>query len=184
MQSLVPGRDFRSSLNSRSHKKKVCGCFCNSQWQSFGVFCVFCLEKNCLCYPRSGDEGSNTSLNNRINNRIASLLNQGKQFSQYSDINNSRLVSSSASFPRNMILKYKMKLSEGSWDKILHSKLRTQCLWKEEKKFLAVFFFEAIYQSSGSSFHVFFVKTTKESYQPFWNHSIAIHTLACGRMSS
>ena len=32
---------------------------------------------------------------------------------------------------------------------------------------------EAINQSSGSSFRDFFVKTTKESLQPFWNLSIA-----------
>ena len=40
--------------------------------------------------------------------------NQGKQFSRYSDVTNSRLVSSSAYFPENMALKYKMKLSECS----------------------------------------------------------------------
>ena len=62
--------------------------------------------------------------------------NQGNQFSQYSDVTNGRLVSSSAYFPRNMTLKYNMKLSEGSCDKILYSKLRTQCFWKEE-----IFFF-------------------------------------------
>ena len=31
-----------------------------------------------------------------------------------------------------------MKLSERFENKILHSKLRTQCFWKEEKKCLAV----------------------------------------------
>ena len=31
---------------------------------------------------------------------------------------------------------------------------------------------EAIHQSSGRSFRDFFAKTTKESQQPFWNHSI------------
>ena len=42
-----------------------------------------------------------------------------------------------------------------------------------------IFFFsdgltlKAIEQSSGSSFHALFVKTTKESEQPFWNLSIA-----------
>ena len=65
-----------------------------------------------------------------------------------------------------MTLKYKMKLSEGSWDKILHSKLTTQCFGKEE------FFwgggggglsFEARDQRSGSSFRDFSVKATKES---------------------
>ena len=40
--------------------------------------------------------------------------NQGNQFSQYSDVTNDRLVSSSAYFSGNMTLKHKMKLSEGS----------------------------------------------------------------------
>ena len=55
-----------------------------------------------------------------------------------------------------MTSEYKMKLSEGSRDKILHSKLRTQRFWKEE-----VFFFfsgglslEAIDQSSGAVFAI------------------------------
>ena len=30
----------------------------------------------------------------------------------------------------------------------------------------------SVHQSSGSSFRDCFVKTIKESYQPFWNHSI------------
>ena len=91
--------------------------------------------------------------------------NQGNQFSQYSDVTNGRLVSSSAYFPRNMTLKFKMKLSEGSWDKILHSKSRTQCFWREEYFFFfsGGLFLEAIDQRSGSSFRATFVKTTKES---------------------
>ena len=55
-----------------------------------------------------------------------------------------------------------MQLSEGSWDKILYSKLGTQCFWKEEI-FSGGLSLKAIYQSSGNSFHAFFVKTTKES---------------------
>ena len=62
-----------------------------------------------------------------------------------------------------MTLKYKIKLSEGSWDKILHSKSRAQCFWKEEKKISGGLSLEAIDQSSGSSFRDFFVKTTEES---------------------
>ena len=71
-----------------------------------------------------------------------------------------------------MTLKYKMKLSECSLDKILHSELRTQCFWKEENKFLAIFFLKLYTKSSGSSFRDFFVKTTNESWQAFWNLSI------------
>ena len=50
---------------------------------------------------------------------------------------NCRLISSSAYLPWNMTLKYKMQLSEGSWDRILHSKSRTQWFSKKEV-FLAV----------------------------------------------
>ena len=60
------------------------------------------------------------------------------QLSQHSYVTNCRLISSSAYFPWNMTLKYKMQQSEGSWDKILHSKSRTQCFSKEEKKILVV----------------------------------------------
>ena len=53
------------------------------------------------------------------------------QLSQDSHVINCRLISSSAYFPWNMTLKYKMQLCEGFWDKILHSKSRTQCFSKE-----------------------------------------------------
>ena len=56
------------------------------------------------------------------------------QLSQHSHITNCRLISSSAYFPWNMALKYKMQLTEGTWDKILPSKSRTQCFSKEEKQ--------------------------------------------------
>ena len=83
------------------------------------------------------------------------------QLSQHS--HNCRLISSSAYFLWNMTLKYKMQLSEGSWDKILHSMSRTQCLWKEDFFFSGGLSLESMHQSSGSSFRDFFVKTTKES---------------------
>ena len=81
------------------------------------------------------------------------------QLSQHSHVTNCLLISSSACFPWNMTLKYKMQLSEGSWDKILHSKSRTQCFLKEDI-FSDRFSLEAIHQCSGSSFCDFFVKTT------------------------
>ena len=57
-----------------------------------------------------------------------------------------------------------MQLSEGSWDKILHSKSMTQCfLGGGRNTFSGGLSLEAIYQISGSSFRDFFVKTTKES---------------------
>ena len=62
-----------------------------------------------------------------------------------------------------MTLKYKMQLSEGSWDKILHAKSRTQCFSKEEIFFFGGLSLEAIQQTSGSSFPNFFLQTTKEN---------------------
>ena len=151
MRSLVPERDTPEVI------KKVCGCFCDSRWR-------FVWRKSFVLSPFVWWM-INTSLNSRINSvaRPAVAKNQGNQFSQYSDVTNGRLVSSSAYFPWNMTLKYKMKLSEGSWDKIIHSKLRTQCFWKEEMFFSGSLSLEAIDQSSGSSLRDFFVKTTMES---------------------
>ena len=83
------------------------------------------------------------------------------QLSHHSYVTNCRLISSSAYFPWNMTIKYKMQLSEGSWHKILHSKLRTQCFSKEDF-FLAVCL-SKLHQSPGSSFRDFFEKTTNES---------------------
>ena len=82
--------------------------------------------------------------------------------SQHSHVTNCRLISSSAYFPWNMTLKYKMQLSECSWDKILHSKSRTQCFSKE-KFFSGGLYLEAVHLSSGSRFRDILVKTTKES---------------------
>ena len=59
------------------------------------------------------------------------------QLSQHSHVTNCLPISSSAYFPWNMTIKSKMQLSEGSWDKILHSKSRTQRFGKE-------FFFLAV----------------------------------------
>ena len=87
------------------------------------------------------------------------------QLSQHSHVTDFLLLSSSAYVPWNMTLIYKMQLSEGSWDKILHSKSRTQCLLKDF--FSGGLSLEAIHQSSGSSFCDsfcdFFLKTTEES---------------------
>ena len=60
------------------------------------------------------------------------------QLSQHSHVTNCRLVSSSAYFPWNITSKYSMQLSEGSWDKILHSKSKKQCFSQEDFFFLAV----------------------------------------------
>ena len=132
-------------------------------WQPVTILLV-CFGKNSLCYPHSGDEGSilakiilSTSMA-----RPTVAKNQGNQFLQYSDVTNGQLVY----FPWNVTLKYKMKLFEGSWDKLLHSKLRTQCFRKEKVLFFLFFsggfFLEVIDRSSGSSFRDFSVKSTKE----------------------
>ena len=102
------------------------------------------------------------------------------QLSQRSYVTHCRLTSSSAYFPWNMSLKYKMQLPEGSWDKILHSKLRTVFL---KGRFFLLYFLgglslKAIYQSSGSSFRDFFARTTKER-NPFgttpWHAVISVY---------
>ena len=160
MQSLVPWKDFQRSLNSESHKKSLQVFL----WQEVMIFCLFVWTKKCLCYPRLGDEGSILAYI-IVSASMASLPSQKMRetFSQYSYITNGQLVSSSAYFPWNMTSKYKIRLPEGSWDKILHSKLRALCCWKEENFFSGGLSFEVIDPSSGSSFCDFFVKTTKES---------------------
>ena len=64
------------------------------------------------------------------------------QLSQHSHVTNCRLISSSAYFPWNTTLKYKMQPSEGPWDKILHSKSRTQRFSKEDFFFSETFPFK------------------------------------------
>ena len=86
------------------------------------------------------------------------------QLSQHAHVTNCRLISSSAYFPWNMTLKYRMPLSEGSWDKILHSKVEDTVFFEERNTFFSGgLSLEAIHQSFGSSFRDFFVKTTKKS---------------------
>ena len=74
------------------------------------------------------------------------------QLSQHSHVTNCRLISFSAYFLWKMTWEYKMQLSEGSWDKFLHSTSRTQCFSKEEFFFWSCLSLEAIHQSSRSSF--------------------------------
>ena len=95
-----------------------------------------------------------------------------------------RLISFSAYFPWNITLKYTIRLSEGFSEKILLSKSRSQCSWKDFFlffSFLAVCL-EAIHQSFGSNFRDFFVKTTKENEQPFRNQSMGYSCDTCIRI--
>ena len=57
MRNLVPGRDFQNELR-KSHTKKFAGVFVTASDDFFlgGEGVLF--GKKCLCYPRSGDEGS------------------------------------------------------------------------------------------------------------------------------
>ena len=155
MRSLVPGKDFRSWLNSGSHKK-YCGSFCDSQWS-------FVLKKLFVLSP-FGWWRINTSRNNRTNFNGWAYRREksGKPiFTVFR--RHQRSTGIFFSLLSTMTLKSKMKLPEGSWDKILHSKSRTQCFWKEEIFFSGGLSLEAIDQSSGSSFRVSLVKTTEES---------------------
>ena len=83
------------------------------------------------------------------------------RLSQHSHVTSCRLISSSAYFPWNMTVTYKMQLSEGFWDKILQSKSRPQ-RFSEEEFFSGGLALEPIQQSSRSSFRDFLVKTTEE----------------------
>ena len=80
------------------------------------------------------------------------------QLSQHSYVTKGRIVSSSAYFPWNMTLKYKMKLSEGSWDKSLHSKLRTRCFGRP-------FFWRFVSRSDGPKFREQFSRLLYKDYQ-------------------
>ena len=127
--------------------------------QLLGLFAGLFSDAMDYCLPIVSCETTRTKwlvLKDHIGWSTGSPKLQLFQLSQHSHITNHWLVSSSAYFPWNMTLKYKKQLSEGSWDKILHSKSRT--LFSTGDLSL-----EAIHQTSGSSFRDFFVKTTKES---------------------
>ena len=144
----------------RKSWKKVCVCFCDCQW-----WFLFVWKKIVCAIPVRvmKDQYQPIIISTSIA-RPTIVKNQGNHFSQYSEVTNGWLVSSSAYFQWNMTLKYKMKLSEGSWDKILHSKLGTVFL-KGRNIFSGGFGFVSWSdrQSSRSSFCDFFVNTTKES---------------------
>ena len=156
MRSLVPVRHF---LNISGHlfTSLVCGSF---KWR-YGL-----LFSDCSVWDDK-DKVIGFKRSHWIHLgwwRTGSPKLQLFQLSQHSHVTNCRLLSSSAYFPWNMTLKYKMQLSEGSWDKS-YILSRGHSVFQRKKFF---FFsgglsFEAIHQSSGSSFRDFFVKTTKES---------------------
>ena len=86
------------------------------------------------------------------------------QFWQHSHVTNRRLISFSAFFPWNMTLKYKMQLSGGSWDKILHSKSRTRCSSKEGV-FFVLFFWRFVARSDTPKFRKQFSRLLCKDYR-------------------
>ena len=126
MRSLVPVGHFRN-ISGHLFPRLLCGSF---QWRR-GL-----LSTDCIVWDDKDKVTGFKRLHWIHLGRwsTGSPMLQLFQLSQHS----CRLISSLAYFPWNMTLKYKMQLSEGSWDIILHSKSRAQCFWKEEKNFLAV----------------------------------------------
>ena len=129
MRSLVPVGHFRN-ISGRLFTWLVCGSF---QW------CHGLLLTDCIVWNDT-DKVIGFKRSQWIHVgwwSTGSPKLQLFQLSQHSHVINCRLISSSAYFPRNMTLKYKMQLSEGSWDKFLHSKSRT-LFFKGRNFFLAV----------------------------------------------
>ena len=154
MRSLVPVGYFRN-ISWHLFAWLVCGSF---QWRHGSLFtdCIV-WENKAIGFKRSHWihlEWLSTG----------SPKLQLFQLSQHSHVTNCRLISSSAFFPWNMTLKYKMQLSEGSWEKQSY-------ILSGGRSALGSFDFfspgslslEAMHQSSGSSFRNFRVKTNKES---------------------
>ena len=155
MRSLVPVGHFRN-ISGHLFTWLVCGSF---QWRHGLLFtdCIVWDDKDKV----TGFKRSHWIHLGWWSTGSPKL--QLFQLSQHSHVTNCRLISSSAYFPWHMTLKYKMQLSEGSWDKILHSKSRIQCFWKKEKNFLAVCLSKRYTKVPKVVFCNFFVKTTKES---------------------
>ena len=134
MRSLVPFGHFRN-ISGHLFTWLVCGSF---QWLH-GLLFIDCIvwddKDEVIGFKRSHwiHLGSWSNGSPKL---------QLFQKSQHSHVTNCRLIFFSAYFPWNMTLKYKMQLSEGSWDKIPCSKSSTQCFPKED-----IFSFLAVYLS-------------------------------------
>ena len=140
MRSLVPVRHFRN-ISGHLFTWLVCRSFRDSLWRH-GLLFTDCImwddEDTVIGFKRS--HWSHWGVWS-----TGSPKPQPLQLSQNLHVTDRRLISSPAYFLWNMTLKYKMQLSEGSWDKILHSKSRTQCFWKEEIFLSGDLSLEAIY---------------------------------------
>ena len=119
MRSLFPVGLFRN-LSGHLFTWLVCGSF---QWRP-GLLFTHCIswhdEDKVIGFKRSHWIHIHLGWWSAVSPKL-----QLFQLSQDSHVINCRLISSSAYFPWNMTLKYKMQLCEGFWDKILHSKWRT-----------------------------------------------------------
>ena len=126
MRNLLPVEHFRN-ISWHLFTWLVCGSF---QWRHGLLFtdCIVWDDKDKVIgfkrshWIHSGWWGTGSP-------KLQLLL-----LPQHSHVTSCRLMSSSAYFPWNITLKYKMQLSEGSWDKILHSKSRprVRCFSKED----------------------------------------------------
>ena len=125
IRSLVPVGHFRN-ISGHLFTWLVCGSF---QWRHGLLFtdCIVWDDKDKVI----GFKRSHSIHLGWASSGSPQL--QLFQLSQHSHVTNCRLISSSAYFPWNMTwILFKMQLCKGSWDKILHSKSRTQCFSKEE----------------------------------------------------
>ena len=132
MRSLVPVGYFRN-ISGQLFTWLLCGSF---QWRHGVLFTDFIVRDD-------KDKVFGVKRSHRIHlGRWCTGSSKLQLFrsSQHSHVTNCRLITSSAYCPWNMTLKYKMQLSEGTWErkKNLHSKLRTRCCSKEETFFFLV----------------------------------------------
>ena len=130
MRSLVPVDGHFRNISGRLFTWLVCGCFQRRHGLLFTHCILWGHKDKVIGFKRSHYIHLRWWCTGSPKLRLF-------QLSQHSHVTNCRLISSSAYFPWNMTWKYKMQLSEGSWDKILHSKSRTQRFGKE-------FFFLAV----------------------------------------
>ena len=107
MRSLVSVGHFRN-ISGHLFTWLVCGSF---QWRHGIVSCIVWDDKDKV----TGFKRSHWIHLGWWSTGSPKL--QLFQLSQHSHVTNCRLISSSAYFPWNVTLKYKMQVSEGSWDK-------------------------------------------------------------------
>ena len=128
MRSLVPVGHFRN-ISGHLFIWLVCGSF---QWRHRLLFtdCIVWDDKDKVI----GFKRSHWIHLGKWSTGSPKLF----QLSQHSYVTNCRLISSSAYFPWNMTLKYKMQLSEGFWEKKTYILSRGHRGFRRKLFFLAV----------------------------------------------